>query len=64
MIGGVAGKEGEMQFSIENATGARIVLANMKVHILGSFQNIKMARPAICNLILGNCPSKGYVKIL
>lgn len=25
-----------------------------KVHILGSFQNIKMARTAICNLILGN----------
>lgn len=24
-----------------------------KVHILGSFQNIKMARTAICNLILG-----------
>lgn len=26
---------------------------NSKVHILGSFQNIKMARTAICNLILG-----------
>ena len=25
-----------------------------KVHILGSFQNIKMARTALCNLILGN----------
>ena len=25
-----------------------------KVHILGSFQNIKMARTAICNLILGS----------
>lgn len=24
-----------------------------KVHVLGSFQNIKMARTAICNLILG-----------
>lgn len=24
-----------------------------KIHILGSFQNIKMARTAICNLILG-----------
>ncbi len=26
---------------------------NRKVHLLGSFQNIKMARTAICNLILG-----------
>ena len=24
-----------------------------KIHILGSFQNIKIARTAICNLILG-----------
>lgn len=24
-----------------------------KIHILGSFQNIKMARTALCNLILG-----------
>ena len=24
-----------------------------KIHILGSFQNIKLARTAICNLILG-----------
>lgn len=37
-----------------------LVVANLshffscrKVHILGSFQNIKMARTAICNLILG-----------
>ncbi|KAG8510133.1 RNA-binding protein PNO1, partial [Galemys pyrenaicus] len=34
-----------------------------KVHILGSFQNIKMARTAICNLILGNPPSKVYGNI-
>uniref|UniRef100_A0A8C2F0D7 Partner of NOB1 homolog n=1 Tax=Cyprinus carpio TaxID=7962 RepID=A0A8C2F0D7_CYPCA len=34
-----------------------------KVHILGSFQNIKMARTAICNLILGSPPSKVYGNI-
>ena len=34
-----------------------------KIHILGSFNNIKMARTAICNLILGSPPSKVYGKM-
>uniref|UniRef100_A0A673CA60 RNA-binding protein PNO1 n=1 Tax=Sphaeramia orbicularis TaxID=375764 RepID=A0A673CA60_9TELE len=52
-IGRIAGKGGKTKFTIENVTKTRIVLADTKVHILGSFQNIKMARTAICNLILG-----------
>ncbi|MBN3320355.1 PNO1 protein, partial [Atractosteus spatula] len=52
-IGRIAGKGGKTKFTIENVTRTRIVLADTKIHILGSFQNIKMARTAICNLILG-----------
>ncbi|KAK4823803.1 hypothetical protein QYF61_006598 [Mycteria americana] len=52
-IGRIAGKGGKTKFTIENVTRTRIVLADAKIHILGSFQNIKMARTAICNLILG-----------
>uniref|UniRef100_A0A8I3WIZ5 RNA-binding protein PNO1 n=1 Tax=Callithrix jacchus TaxID=9483 RepID=A0A8I3WIZ5_CALJA len=55
-IGRIAGKGGKNKFTIENVTRTRIVLADVKVHILGSFQNIKMAKTAICNLILGNPP--------
>lgn len=62
-IGRIAGKGGKTKFTIENVTRTRIVLADVKVHILGSFQNIKMARTAICNLILGNPPSKVYGSI-
>ncbi|KAG7228474.1 hypothetical protein INR49_007647 [Caranx melampygus] len=62
-IGRVAGKGGKTKFTIENVTKTRIVLADTKVHILGSFQNIKMARTAICNLILGSPPSKVYGNI-
>ncbi|KAI1240401.1 RNA-binding protein PNO1, partial [Lamprotornis superbus] len=51
-IGRIAGKGGKTKFTIENVTRTRIVLADAKIHILGSFQNIKMARTAICNLIL------------
>lgn len=59
-IGRIAGKGGKTKFTIENVTKTRIVLAETKIHILGSFQNIKMARTAICNLILGSPPSKVY----
>nr|ACQ58604.1 RNA-binding protein PNO1 [Anoplopoma fimbria] len=62
-IGRIAGKGGKTKFTIENVTKTRIVLAETKVHILGSFQNIEMARTAICNLILGSPPSKVYGNI-
>ena len=52
-IGRIAGKGGKTKFTIENVTKTRIVLADERIHILGSFQNIKIARTAICSLILG-----------
>lgn len=59
-IGRLAGKGGRTKFTIENVTKTRIVLADSKIHILGSFQNIQLARRSICNLILGSPPSKVY----
>jgi len=59
-VGRLAGKGGRTKFTVENATQTRIVLADTKVHILGSFQNIQVAKRAICNLILGAPPSKVY----
>lgn len=57
-IGRIAGKNGRTKYTIENVTKTRIVLAGHHVHILGSFQNIRAARTAICNLILGSTPGK------
>jgi hypothetical protein len=55
-IGRVAGKAGKTKFTIENATKTRIVLADSKIHILGEYQNIRMARHALANLIMGAWP--------
>lgn len=62
-IGRLAGKAGRTKYAIENVTKTRIVLADSKIHILGSFQNIALARRAICNLIMGSPPSKVYGRL-
>ncbi|XP_053992776.1 RNA-binding protein pno1-like [Hylaeus volcanicus] len=62
-IGRISGKEGKTKFAIENATRTRIVLADTHIHILGAFQNIKMARDSICALILGSPPGKVYNRL-
>lgn len=52
-VGRLAGKGGRTKFTIENVTKTRIVIADTRIHVLGSYQNIQLARRALCNLILG-----------
>lgn len=49
-IGRIAGKDGKTRFAIENASKTRIVLADSRIHILGGFQNIRMARESVVSL--------------
>ncbi|CAB4281936.1 unnamed protein product [Prunus armeniaca] len=62
-IGRLSGKGGKTKFAIENATKTRIVIADTKIHILGSFANIKVARDSLCSLILGSPAGKVYSKL-
>ncbi|KAG8179068.1 hypothetical protein JTE90_010098 [Oedothorax gibbosus] len=59
-IGRIVGKSGKTRYTIENATKTRVVVADSKIHLMGSYQNIRAARTTICNLILGSAPSKAY----
>jgi RNA-binding protein PNO1 len=59
-IGRIAGKDGKTKYAIENASKTRIVLADSKIHILGGFQNIHVARESVVSLILGAPPGKVY----
>lgn len=62
-IGRISGKNGKTKFTIENTTRTRIVLADTHISILGTFQNIRVARDAICGLILGSPPGKVYSRM-
>merc|ERR1719419_145129 len=59
-IGRIAGRGGKTKFTIENVTKTRIVLAESKIHLMGSYTNIRTAQRAISNLIMGSPPSKVY----
>ena len=61
--GRLAGKGGKTKFTVENVTRTRIVLADTHIHILGSFQNIRIARDAVCALIMGSPISSVYSKL-
>jgi RNA-binding protein PNO1 len=68
----ISGERGKTKNAIENATRTRIVLANTTIHLmgknafpavlshLGSFTNIRIARKAICSLIMGSPAGKIY----
>ncbi|GAA6015090.1 hypothetical protein JCM10207_008727 [Rhodosporidiobolus poonsookiae] len=59
-IGRLAGHEGKTRFVIENASRTRIVLADSRIRILGTYSNIAVARGAISALVLGSPPGKVY----
>jgi RNA-binding protein PNO1 len=46
-IGRICGEKGKTKNAVENATRTRIVVADTRIHILGSFANIQYAKSAV-----------------
>lgn len=60
-VGRIVGKDGRTKHVIENTTKTRIVVAGgSKIHIMGGFKQIGIARETIVSLILGKPPGKVY----
>lgn len=49
--------------SAPNSLLTQLFFDSRRVHILGSFQNIKIARDSVCHLIMGTPPGKVYAKL-
>ena len=62
-IGRMSGTHGKTKFTIENLTRTRIVLADTHIHIMGPFQNCKIARDAMVDLVRGSPATKVYAKL-
>lgn len=62
-IGRLAGKGGRTKSTIENSSKTRIVVADSKIHILGSYRNIRIAKDALVSLIMGSTPGRIYTKL-
>eukprot|EP00758_Cryptobia_borreli_P004484 Tbor_TRINITY_DN4405_c0_g3::TRINITY_DN4405_c0_g3_i1::g.8050::m.8050/K11884/PNO1, DIM2; RNA-binding protein PNO1 len=62
-IGRISGSHGKTRFTIENVTRTRIVVADTHIHIMGTTQNTRVARDAICDLIRGSPAAKVYNRI-
>lgn len=59
-ISRILGKDGKTKFAIENSTSIRLVVAGQRIHIIGGFKEIRMAREASVSLILGKQPGMVY----
>lgn len=59
-LGRMSGTKGKTKFTIENATRTRVVIENKRIHVLGTFQNIRVARRAMSELIMGSPAPKIY----
>ncbi|CUE65731.1 Hypothetical protein, putative [Bodo saltans] len=62
-IGRMSGSHGKTRYTIENVTRTRLVIADTHIHIMGTTQNIRAARDAICDLIRGSPAAKVYNRI-
>ncbi|MBA0711953.1 hypothetical protein Golax_011081 [Gossypium laxum] len=62
-VGRLFDKGGKTKFAIENATKTKIVIANTKIDILGSFANIKSVGDSLCSIILSSLVDKVYSKL-
>lgn len=62
-VGRIAGKGGQVKYAIENATRTRIAMNDQRIHIIGTLNNIRMAKRVICDLVMGSPANKIYAKL-
>lgn len=57
-IGRIVGREGKIKKAIETSSNSKIVINGDEITIMGSVDNVRIARDSVCRLIMGSDPSK------
>lgn len=57
-IGRIIGRNGKIKKSLETASNTKIAIFGEAIHLLGSVENMRLVRDAICRLIMGSEPGK------
>lgn len=62
-IGRVVGREGKTKKYIEDFSRSRVLVKNQSIHLLGSLENTRIAKDAICRLIMGSQPGSIFNRL-
>lgn len=56
-IGRIIGTDGKMKATIESTTRCKVIVLDDEISIFGTPENARMARDAVCRLIMGSKPN-------
>lgn len=62
-IGRIIGREGKTKSAIEDFSRSRFLIRDQSVHLLGSIENTRIAKDAICRLIMGSQPGSIFNRL-
>lgn len=62
-IGRIIGREGKTKDAIENFSRSRVIVREQSIHLLGSVENTRIAKDAICRLIMGSQPGSIFNRL-
>ncbi|CAD25985.1 similarity to HYPOTHETICAL PROTEIN Y443_METJA [Encephalitozoon cuniculi GB-M1] len=62
-VGRIIGREGKTRDAIEEFSRSKIIVQGQTIHLLGTVENTRIARDAICRLIMGSQPGSIFNRL-
>ncbi|AFM99337.1 putative RNA-binding protein [Encephalitozoon hellem ATCC 50504] len=62
-VGRIIGREGKTKDAIEEFSRSKIIVQEQMIHFLGTIENIRIAKDAVCRLIMGSQPGSIFNRL-
>lgn len=62
-IGRIIGREGKTKSAIEEFSRSKVVVKDQRIHLLGTVENTRIAKDAVCRLIMGSQPGSVFNRL-